>query len=103
MDLASAPTRKVNVSIGKIAKSPKLPRILKLMPSDRISWVMDYLKFRGLTIEDEPVLQLSQALRDVFKLESALANLYAMVKGEVPTLLEDDHCDQLVRDALKLD
>ena len=30
----------------------------------------------------------------------ALSNLYAMVNGEVPLLLEDDHHDAMVRDAL---
>lgn len=45
--------------------APKVHHIRKLMPEDRIRWVMDYLEGKGLTVEDEPVFQLSQALRDV--------------------------------------
>lgn len=34
------------------------------------------------------------------ELLSALQNLYALVKGECPSLLEDDHHDELVRAAI---
>jgi hypothetical protein len=36
-------------------------------------------------------------------LEEALGELYALVKGESPQLLEDDHHDEIVRSALHLD
>lgn len=61
-------------------ESPKVHHIRKLMPEDRIRWVMVYLNGKGLTIEDEPVLQLSQALRDVCDqtaYRTALARLVA--------------------------
>jgi len=34
------------------------------------------------------------------ELAKALRNLYALVQGECPRLLEDDHHDQMVRNAL---
>jgi len=39
----------------------------------------------------------------VTELESALSSLYALVQGECPSLLEDDHHDGIVRSALHLD
>ncbi len=35
-------------------------------------------------------------------LRSALVNLYALVQGEAPLLLEDDHHDEMVRKALSV-
>jgi hypothetical protein len=39
----------------------------------------------------------------VAELEAALKALYALVQGEYPSLLEDDHHDGIVRSALHLD
>lgn len=39
----------------------------------------------------------------VAELEAALKALYALVQGESPQLLEDDHHDEIVRSALRLD
>ena len=39
----------------------------------------------------------------VAELETALGSLYALVQGESPQLLEDDHHDGIVRCALRLD
>lgn len=36
------------------------------------------------------------------KARHALVDLYAMVQGEVPSLLRDDHHDEIIRDALQL-
>jgi hypothetical protein len=47
-----------------------------------------------------PSVEIAALRARVVELEAALGSLYALVKGESPQLLEDDHHDEIVRSAL---
>ena len=62
--------------------------------------LLDALKAQGDSASGHQ-REVGRLAEDKTRLRSALTNLYALVQGEAPGILKDDHHDELVRAAIK--